>query len=115
MRSLARTTPPDAVVLVRPQTQRHPPPPLALAGRRVPYTRFIPYLAQFAPAGPRLRRIAQVRRFFETTDADEARAIAREVSATHVCLLRDERLQFPIEAVLERTYAGRGVTLYRVR
>jgi len=112
---LARTTPPDAVVLVRPQTQRHPPPPLVLAGRRVPYTRFIPYLAQFAPSEPRLRRIAQVRRFFETGDAAEARAIAREVGATHVCLLREERLQFALAGVLEQTYAGRGVTLYRVR
>jgi uncharacterized membrane protein len=81
----------------------------------VPYTRFIPYLAQFAPTEPRLRRIEQVRRFFETDDASEARSIARDVGATHVCLLREERLLFPLGGVLEKTYSGRGVTLYRVR
>lgn len=112
---LARESPPDAVVLVLPKTQRHPPPPLVLAGRRVPYTRFIPYLSQFAPDEPRRHRIERVRRFFETQDAEEARAIAREVGATYVCLLRNEKLAFPVAGVLDTVYAAPGVTLYRLR
>jgi hypothetical protein len=37
------------------------------------------------------------------------------VGATYVCLLREERLEFPVESVLDQVYAARGVTVYRVR
>ncbi len=115
MGALERDSEPGAVVLVRPGTQRHPPAPLVLIGRRVPYTRFIPYLSQFAPEAERLRRVERTRGFFETADAAEAGAIARQLGASHVCLLRDEQLAFEADALLVEVYAEPGVALYRLR
>ena len=46
-RALERVSQPGDVVLQRPGG-RYPPAPVILAGRRVPYERFTPYLTQFA-------------------------------------------------------------------
>jgi len=93
MADLERASRPGDVVMQRPGA-RYPPAPVILIGRRVPYERFTPYLTQFAAREDLERRHETVFRFFRTTDATEARAIAQSLGARFVCLYGQDRLRF---------------------
>jgi hypothetical protein len=92
-RAVADAGTPGDVVLQRPSA-RFPPAPVLLFSRRVPFERFTPWLAQFAPPAQLAARHERVHRFFRTPDAQEALAIARELDARFVCLYNGERLRF---------------------
>lgn len=68
-------------VVLSPTSPRWPPPALVFAGRRVPWTRFLPYLVQYAPRDVFEQRRALVQEFFSTPDA--ARALDRRAVACH--------------------------------
>lgn len=102
------------VVLQKPEPKRYPPPPMVLVGRRVPYTRFIPYLYQVASRAELQARIELVRRFFRTTDPTEALSVARSLSARYVCLYGDDAVAFPIEGVLRRIYDKPNARVYEI-
>ena len=91
--ALKAASQPGDVVLQRPGA-RYPPAPVILIGRRVPYERFTPWLTQFAPAAALEARHEVVFRFFHTTDADEAMAIARCLGARYVVLYGRDRVRF---------------------
>jgi hypothetical protein len=112
--ALAQATRPGDVVLVKPERQRHPPPPL-LVGRRVPYTRFIPFFAQLAPRAALVERYEIVSRFFETEDPQEARRIARGLHATALCLGGADDVRFEKATVLEPVFEREGASVWRVR
>ena len=67
MRALEAASRPGDVVLQRPGG-RYPPAPVVLAGRRVTYERFTPYLTQFASKADLEARHATVFRFFRTRE-----------------------------------------------
>jgi hypothetical protein len=113
MDALVTVSRPGDVVLQRPGA-RYPPAPVVLAGRRVPYERFTPYLTQFASRDALLARHAIVYRFFRTTDQDEARAIARRLGASFVALYGFDRIRFDPAGFLEPVYEEPGASLYRV-
>jgi hypothetical protein len=114
MRSLAEASRPGDVVLQRPASTL-PPPPVVLAGRRVPYERFSPFLAQFAPPAFLRERHEAVLRFFRAHEAREARAAARALTAKFVCLYGDERVQFDMEAVLAPLFVSPEARCYEIR
>lgn len=102
------------VVLTRPHS-RQPPPPAVFVGRRVAYTSFFGYAAQFVP-GPELRgRAGAVRGFFGAQTADEARAIAGRLRARHVFLQGSREMGDGARAVLEPVYISGDVALFRLR
>lgn len=111
-RVLARSSRPGELVLQTPFS-RWPPPPLVFAGRRVAFTEYMPYLAQFAPRALLVQREQQVRRFFKTRDPREARQIASALGARLVCVFgrppADE-----VRAQLEPLFERGGVGLYRL-
>lgn len=111
--ALERVTRPGDVVLVKPERQRYPPPPLVV-GRRVPFTRFVPFFAQLAPRAALLRRYAQAARFFTTEDAAEARAIAGQLGVSAVCVFGADELGFAPDGLLEPTFAEDGARVYRL-
>jgi hypothetical protein len=111
---LARVSRPGDVVLQRPGA-RYPPAPVILAGRRVPYERFTPYLTQFAPRAALLARHEVVYRFFHTKDRAEALAIARSLGATYLALYGPDRVRFDTAGVLVPLYEEPEVRLYRIR
>jgi hypothetical protein len=114
METLARDSAPGAVVLQRPHTP-YPAPPLVFAGRRVPYTRVIPYFDQFAHEHEVEHRLMTVRSFFFTSSVREARAIAASLGARHVCLYEGEGVSFPWEELLEPIHESPEVHVYRIR
>jgi hypothetical protein len=93
MAALSAASRPGEVVLQRPGA-RYPPPPLVLAGRRVPYERFTPFMAQFVAPDDLERRHEAVYRFFRTHDRAEAIAIARSLDARYLCLYGPDRVRF---------------------
>jgi hypothetical protein len=114
MAALARETAPGEVVLERPHTP-HPAPPLVFIGRRIPYTRAIPYFDQFATGHDVEHRLMTVRGFFQTASVSEARAIASALGVRYVCLYEGEGVEFPWEALLEPVYENPAVHVYRVK
>jgi hypothetical protein len=114
MDALARDTAAGAVVLERPHTP-YPAPPLVFIGRRVPYTRVIPYFDQFAEAHEVEHRLAAVRRFFQTESLTEAEAIAASLGARHVCLYEGEGVGFAWQELLEPIYDSPEIHVYRLR
>ncbi len=102
------------VVIEKPEPKRYPPPPMVLSGRRVPFTRFIPYLYQVAPRADLVARIELVRRFFKTTDAAEARSVAQALGARFVALFGDDAVAFSIEGVLRPVYEQPNVKVYEI-
>jgi hypothetical protein len=110
--ALERVSRPGDVVLQRPGA-RYPPAPVVLAGRRVPYERFTPYLTQFAPRPALEARHELVYRFFRTTSRDEARAIARSLDARFLALYGRDRVRFDTTGVLEPIHEEEGARLYR--
>jgi hypothetical protein len=115
MRALAGVSGPGDVVLMRPELQRFPPPPLVLIGRRVPYTRFIPFFNQFTTRQARDERFATASAFFRTSDAQEARRLAGRLGARYVCLFGAEAVRFPTEGVLEPIFEEPRARVYRLR
>jgi hypothetical protein len=114
MGALSRVTAPGEVVLERPEPRRYPPPPMVLLGRRVPYARFIPYLYQVAPPRELHERIETVRRFFKTTDPQEALRVARELGARYVCLFGEDDVAFPREGILRAIYEKENARVYEI-
>jgi hypothetical protein len=113
MLALSRASEPGDVVLVRPERQRYPPPPL-LVGRRVPFTRFIPFFAQLASREALQQRYDRARSFFETEDAHLARAMAGELGARFVALAGAEDVRFEKRGVLDLVYEEAGARVYRI-
>jgi len=101
------------VVLQRPGA-RYPPAPVILAGRRVPYERFTPYLTQFASREALQARHEVVYRFFRTPDREEARAIARGLGASFVALYGHDRVRFETAGFLGPIYEEPEARLYRI-
>jgi hypothetical protein len=105
---------PGDVVLTRPGA-RYPPAPLILAGRRVVFERFTPYLTQFADQHTLEVRHELVHRFFRTRDRDEAIAILSVFDVSWVCAFGTDRVRFPADGVLDPVFVEPGATIYRVR
>lgn len=114
MHALAAASRPGEIVLQRPGA-RYPPAPVILAGRRVAYERFTPWLTQFAPAAALEARHAVVYRFFHTSDPDEAMAIAHGLGARYVALYGADRLRFDAAGRLVPVYEEDGARVYRLR
>jgi hypothetical protein len=112
--ALGRVSQPGDVVLQRPGA-RYPPAPVILAGRRVPYERFTPYLTQFASRQALEQRHEVVYRFFHTRDRDEAIAIARSLDARFLALYGTDRVRFDPTGLLEPVHEEEGAHLYRLR
>jgi hypothetical protein len=85
-----------------------------LAGRRLAFTRYIPYMAQFAPREWIAHRRALVEEFWTTADAARASCIAAELGASHVFQFGQGRLHFDAAGVLEELYSEGGARVYRV-
>ncbi len=113
MDALERVSRPGDVVMQRPGA-RYPPAPVVLAGRRVPYERFTPYLTQFASREALLARHEAVYRFFRTPSRDEALAIARSMDARFLALYGGDRVRFDTSGVLEPVYEEEGARVYRI-
>jgi hypothetical protein len=113
-RALERVSRPGDVVLQRPGA-RYPPAPVVLAGRRVPYERFTPYLTQFVSRADLEARHETVYRFFRTTSREEALAIARSLGASFLALYGRDRVRFDATGLLEPIHEEEGARLYRIR
>lgn len=113
MHALEEASEPGEVVMQRP-AGRYPPMPVVLIGRRVPYDRFTPWLTQFAPAAALQARHEIVYRFFHTTDAGEALAIARSLDARYLCLYGADRVRFDPARLLLPIYEEPGARVYRL-
>jgi hypothetical protein len=112
-RALERASRPGDVVLQRPGA-RYPPAPVVLAGRRVPYERFTPYLTQFASRQDLEARHELVYRFFRTSRREEALAIARSLGASFLALYGHDRVRFDTAGVLQPIHEEEGARLYRI-
>jgi hypothetical protein len=113
MQALAAASQPGDVVLQRPGA-RYPPAPVVLAGRRVPYERFTPFMAQFVSAEDLERRHQTVFRFFRTHDRAEAIAIARSLDARYLCLYGPDRVRFDTEGLLGPIHEEPQARCYRL-
>lgn len=113
MQALEAASRPGDVVLQRPGA-RYPPAPVVVAGRRVTYERFTPYLTQFVSRAELEARHAMVHRFFQTPSRDEALAIARSLDASFLALYGRDRVRFDTAGVLEEVYAEEGAKVYRI-
>ena len=113
MAALKAVSQPGEIVLQRPGA-RYPPAPVILIGRRVPYERFTPWLTQFAPAPALEARHDVVYRFFHTSDAAEAMAIARGLGARYVALYGADRLRFDATGLLVPVHEEDGARVYRL-
>jgi hypothetical protein len=113
MAALAADSRPGDVILQRPGA-RFPPAPVILIGRRVPYERFTPWLTQFAPAAELEARHEVVFRFFRTSDAQEALAIAHALGARYVVLYGGDRLRFDADRWLVPVHEEDGARVYRI-
>jgi hypothetical protein len=111
--ALARVSKPGDVVMQRPGG-RYPPAPVVLAGRRVPYERFTPYLTQVASRADLEARHEAVYRFFRTTSREEALGIARSLGASFLALYGQDRVRFDTTGVLEPVHEEDGARLYRI-
>ena len=113
MDALAKVSRPGDVVLQRPGA-RYPPAPVVLAGRRVTYERFTPYLTQFVPRHELEERHATVHRFFRTESRDEAVAIATSLGASFLALYGNDRVRFDTTGLLEVIHDEPGARVYRI-
>jgi len=113
MRALEAASRPGEVVLQRPGG-RYPPAPLVLAGRRVTYERFTPYLTQFVSKADLEARHLKVRDFFRARDREEALAVARELGASYLALYGSDRVRFDTTGVLEPIHEEPGARVYRI-
>jgi hypothetical protein len=114
VRAVEQASAPGEVVLQRPGA-RYPPLPVVLAGRRVPYERFTPYITQFVPREDAQRRHETVYRFFRTEDAGDAAAIARELGARFVCLYGTDRVRFDLALLADPVHEEPDARCYHFR
>ena len=80
----------------------------------MPYTRYMPYMAQFASESEIRARDAEVRRFFRSDDPEEALRIARRLGAGHAYLYGAQSIDPAVESRLEKLYVEGGARLYRI-
>jgi hypothetical protein len=113
IRAIEADSRPGDRVLQRPGG-RYPPLPVVLSGRRVLYERFTTYLTQFAPAEELRRRHETLFRFFQTSDRDEAQAIARSLGARYLCLYGADRVRFDGRGVLKPLHEEPEARSYRL-
>jgi hypothetical protein len=113
MRALEAASQPGDVVLQRPGG-RYPPAPVVLAGRRVTYERFTPYLTQFVPKADLEARHAAVHGFFRARSRDEALTIARSLGASFLALYGSDRVRFDTTGVLVPVHEEPGARVYRI-
>jgi hypothetical protein len=113
VRALEGVSRPGDVVMQRPGA-RYPPAPVVLAGRRVPYERFTPYLTQFASRRDLEARHEVVYRFFRTTSREEALAIARSLDASFLALYGGDRVRFDTTGLLAPVHEEEGARVYRI-
>jgi hypothetical protein len=113
VRALERVSRPGDVVMQRPGG-RYPPAAVVLAGRRVPYERFTPYLTQFVSRPDLEARHALVYRFFRTTSREEALGIARSLGASFLALYGGDRVRFDATGVLETVHDEEGARVFRI-
>jgi len=113
VRALERVSRPGDVVMQRPGG-RYPPAAVVLAGRRVPYERFTPYLTQFASRKDLEARHALVYRFFRTTSREEALGIARSLGASFLALFGGDRVRFDTTGLLEPVYEEDGARVFLI-
>ncbi|MCG6923484.1 MAG: hypothetical protein LJF15_20705, partial [Acidobacteria bacterium] len=92
----------------------YPPAPVVLAGRRVPYERFTPYLTQFASKEDLEARHLLVYRFFRTRSRAEALEIVRSLGASYLALYGHDRIRFDASGLLEPIHEEPGARLYRI-
>jgi hypothetical protein len=104
-----------AVLLEPPLRRFYPPPAVVLAGRRVAFTRYIPYLQQFAARADVLARRLAVERFYATDSPQEAAAIAARLGATHVLTQGGRAPRVSLAGVAEVVFEGEDVRVYRLR
>jgi hypothetical protein len=114
MAALERASRPGDVVLQRPDLQRYPPPAMVLVGRRVPYTRFIPFFTQFLPRETRLSRFRQAEGFFKAERPEDARRLARELGASFVCYFGADAPSLAARGVLQPIFEENGAKVYRI-
>jgi hypothetical protein len=114
VRAVEAASRPGDVVMQRPGA-RYPPLPVLLAGRRVPYERFTPYLTQFVPRAVLEQRHETVYRFFRTTDAAEARSIADGLDARFLCLYSTDRVRFDLPLLATPVHEEPGAGCYAIR
>jgi hypothetical protein len=112
-RALERASRPGDVVMQRPGG-RYPPAAVVLAGRRVPYERFTPYLTQFASRADLEARHELVYRFFRTTSRDEALQIAGSLGASFLALFGGDRVRFDTSGLLEPVHEEEGARVFRI-
>lgn len=112
MAALRSRADPGDVVIQSADPKRFPPPALVLTPLRIPYTRYIPYLTQFAPREALDRRLDLVRRFFATTSAAEAREIMRLLGARFFCLYGSERVGFETGEGFREIHAEENARVY---
>jgi hypothetical protein len=113
MGALVAASRPGDVVLQRPGG-RWPPAPVVLAGRRVTYERFTPYLTQFVAKADLEARHETVFRFFRTQDPTEAMQIARSLGASYLALYGSDRVRFDTTGLLESVYEEPEAKVYRI-
>jgi hypothetical protein len=113
MSALSEASRPGDVVLQRPDP-RFPPPPVVFIGRRVPYTRTLPYMTQFAPRPALEERVGMVKGFFETRDAEEAVRLAHRLGARFLCLYGEDRVAFDPRGVLSPLFESADARVYRI-
>lgn len=111
---LADDSRPGDVVLMRPYS-RFPPPPIVFIGRRLAYTIYLPYMRQFAPQTLLHARSEDLRAFFRSEDATEARGIAARLHARHVFLQGSQAMGRGARAIVEPLFVSGDTALYRVR
>jgi hypothetical protein len=115
MHALVAVSKPGDVVIQRPGGALYPAAPVVLAGRRVTYERFTPYLTQFVSREDLEARHLEVYRFFRTRDRDEALAIARRLHASFLALYGHDRVRFDTRGALEPVYEQAQARVYRIR
>jgi hypothetical protein len=113
MRALDIVSRPDDVVIMRPES-RIPPPPLALIGRRIPFTTHYHYQMQFTTRAIMHRSDRLVRRFFRSREPQRALAIARELDARFLYLTGRQRMRFDAARAFELLFSDEGERVYRI-
>jgi hypothetical protein len=113
MERLKQDSRPGDVVLMRPYS-RYPPPPIVFAGRRVPYTLFMPYLRQFVPPARVRARAEAVRSFFRADTPEAARGIAAGLGARYLFLQGSQAMGLGARGALEPIFVEGDSALYRI-
>ena len=101
------------VVLQRPGWER-PALPVILAGRRVVLEGYTPYLTQFAPVSELRRRRHLLGEVFRAEAAPAARALAKDLGASFLCLYGSQSIAFDTSGWLRPLYVHEEIRVYRI-